>query len=485
LFKGLIPGTGSGRSARLSHLAALPIIENVALRRGITLGVNITALLAVALLGVRSSTAADWQPAVLVALLFGLSVISDSLAVPMRAIRVSGDFPAIVLAMALLGPLPAAVIGMATAAVDAVVSRPSWEGAVANLATYGTFPLVGGFLMRLAEHGHAPAGVQPLHFAASVLIVALIVNQLNFAMITFFGAVRFRISVMEHLRRVHLTFLPSQFAAALLTAGIAYVYCSHGVGAVALAAVAILLFQYLLRAGVLAVRRGEELGERTRELASLQVGLLTAVLQTLSMRDAMTARHSAAVARYSREVAKMLGLDEREQELIHTAALLHDIGKFIFPDSILFADRKLTEEEWQTVKLHPEQGAQLVRRIEGYGPVAEIVNHHHERYEGGGYPTGIAGDAIPIGSRIIAAADTYDVMTSRDSYRRPVSSEAALAELRRVAGTQLDPVVVETFERMILERRVAFSHVDEADFERELAFDRRVRDYARPRSIAA
>jgi HD-GYP domain-containing protein (c-di-GMP phosphodiesterase class II) len=181
----------------------------------------------------------------------------------------------------------------------------------------------------------------------------------------------------------------------------------------------------------------------------------------------------------------MLGLDEREQELIHTAALLHDIGKFIFPDSILFADRKLTEEEWQTVKLHPEQGAQLVRRIEGYGPVAEIVNHHHERYEGGGYPTGIAGDAIPIGSRIIAAADTYDVMTSRDSYRRPVSSEAALAELRRVAGTQLDPVVVETFERMILERRVAFSHVDEADFERELAFDRRVRDYARPRSIAA
>jgi putative nucleotidyltransferase with HDIG domain len=202
------------------------------------------------------------------------------------------------------------------------------------------------------------------------------------------------------------------------------------------------------------------------------------------MRDAMTARHSAAVARYSREVAKMLGLSEREQDLIHTAALLHDIGKFIFPDSILFADRKLTEDEWETVKLHPEQGAQLVRRIEGYGPVAEIVNHHHERYSGGGYPTGIAGEDIPIGSRIIAAADTYDVMTSRDSYRRPVSSEAALAELRRVAGTQLDPLVVETFERMILERRVAFNHVDEADFERELDLERRVRDYARPRLAA-
>jgi putative nucleotidyltransferase with HDIG domain len=208
------------------------------------------------------------------------------------------------------------------------------------------------------------------------------------------------------------------------------------------------------------------------------------VLQTLSMRDAMTARHSAAVARYSREVAAMLGLDEREQDLIHTAALLHDIGKFILPDSVLFADRKLTDDEWELIKLHPEQGARLVERIEGYGPVAEIVLHHHERFSGGGYPTGISGEAIPLGSRIISAADTYDVMTSRDSYRRPVSSEAALAELRRVSGSQLDPQVVEVFERMILERRVKFSHSDAADFESELNFERRVADYARPRVAA-
>ena len=152
----------------------------------------------------------------------------------------------------------------------------------------------------------------------------------------------------------------------------------------------------------------------------------------------MTARHSAAVARYSREVARMLGVDEREQDLIHTAALLHDIGKFIFPDSILFADRKLTDEEWETVKLHPEQGAKLVRRIEGYGPVADIIYCHHERYDGNGYYK-VPLEKIPLGSRIIAAADTYDVMTSRDSYRRPVVSEAALAGLKRVSGAQLDP----------------------------------------------
>ena len=133
------------------------------------------------------------------------------------------------------------------------------------------------------------------------------------------------------------------------------------------------------------------------------------------------------------------------------------------------------------MKLHPEQGAKLVRRIEGYGPVADIVLSHHEKVDGTGYPYGLSGEHIPLGSRILAAADTYDVMTSRDSYRDPVSSEEALAELRRVAGTQLDPLVVDVFVEMIERHGVAFRHTDEADFEKELAFDRRVSDYARPK----
>ena len=223
-------------------------------------------------------------------------------------------------------------------------------------------------------------------------------------------------------KSIYLTVLPSEFATSLLTAAVAYGYVRLGIGAVGLAALVLFVFQYLIWARVQAYERGEELAKRTRELASLQVGLLSTVMQTLSMRDAMTARHSAAVARYAREVARMLGVDEREQDLIHTAALLHDIGKFIFPDSILLADRKLTDEEWETVKLHPEQGAKLVRRIEGYGPVADIIIGHHERIDGKGYPNGILGHEIPLGSRIISVADTYDVMTSRDSYRRPVST---------------------------------------------------------------
>jgi putative nucleotidyltransferase with HDIG domain len=462
----------------------VPNIEIVALRRGITLGANVAILLGALAGAARCNAAVDWRPVALVVVLFVLAVSSDICAVSMRGIRISGDLPAIVLAMALLGPAPAAALGTVTVLVDAVANRPRWEGLMNNLAAYAGVAFFGALASRAVLGGHDFAD-QEVRLAAVVVAVSMVGNAVNFVIVASFRSIRYGASFWQQLRRVYLTVLLPQLAAALLTAGIAYLYAGHGLAPVVGSAVVLFVFQFLLRSGVVASQRGEQLEERTRELASLQVGLLNTVLQTLSMRDAMTARHSAAVARYAREVAKMLGLSEREQDLIHTAALLHDIGKFIFPDSILFADRKLTDDEWQTVKLHPEQGAQLVRRIEGYGPVAEIVNHHHERYAGGGYPSGIAGEQIPIGSRIIAAADTYDVMTARDSYRRPVSSEAALAELRRVAGSQLDPDVVDAFERMILERRVAFSHTDEADFERELAFERRVIEYARPRTSAA
>jgi putative nucleotidyltransferase with HDIG domain len=342
---------------------------------------------------------------------------------------------------------------------------------------------VGGLMMEAIAGEGAPTGGAGW-YVATVVLVFMATNSLNFLMVAGFQRIRFGRSLRASLRSVHATLLPSEFATALLTAALAYGYHRIGIGVVALATVILVVFQYLVRLGVQAFERGEELAQRTRELASLQVGLLSTVMQTLSMRDAMTARHSAAVARYAREVARMLGLPEREQDLIHTAALLHDIGKFIFPDSILFADRKLTDDEWEIVKLHPEQGAKLVDRIEGYGPVAEIIHSHHERVDGHGYPDRRSGADIPLGSRIISVADTYDVMTSRDSYRRPVSTEAAIAELRRVAGSQLDPLVVETFVEMVQSGRVAFRHADEADFERELAFDTRVADYARPRVAA-
>jgi putative nucleotidyltransferase with HDIG domain len=457
----------------------------VSVRKALILAANVAVLAAAASVAVVTSTAGQWQPIELVLLLFVLAVGSDALCVEVRGVRLSGAFLALVLAMGLLGPAPAAVIGVAVMLIDAARCRTRWDNVVINLATYATFPLVGGLMVQWAAGGSANGSEDALGFAALMLGVFIITNLINFAFVAVGLRVLSDVPFMASVRAVLMTVLPVEFATGLLTAGVAFSYGRIGVGAVGLAAVVLFVFQYLLRAGVHAFERGEELAKRTRELASLQVGLLSTVMQTLSMRDAMTARHSAAVARYAREVARMLDLPQREQDLIHTAALLHDIGKFIFPDSILLADRKLTDDEWETVKLHPEQGAKLVRRIEGYGPVADIIISHHERVDGKGYPHGLAGDDIPLGSRIISVADTYDVMTSRDSYRRPVSSEAAIVELRRVAGSQLDPMVVERFVEMVEAGRVAFRHADEADFERELGFERRVEDYARPRVAAA
>jgi putative nucleotidyltransferase with HDIG domain len=441
-------------------------------------------LLAAALGAALTSRAEDWTHVSLFGLLFILANGSEILAFDVRHFRLSGSHLSIVLAMALLGPAPAVALSVCCAAVDALVSPRSIDRITVNLAGAAVFPLAGGIAIHELAGEFTTGEADALWFAAIVLGVFLATNALNFVMAA--AALRLGYDVpVRVMLRAFVTALPSEFATGLLTASVAFTYGHLGMASIALAAVVLFVFLYILRTSVQADDRGEQLAQRTRELASLQMGLLSTVLQTLSMRDAMTARHSAAVARYSREVAGMLGLDEREQDLIHTAALLHDIGKFILPDSVLFANRKLTDDEWELIKLHPEQGAKLVERIEGYGPVAEIVRHHHEKYAGGGYPAGIGGEEIPIGARILSVADTYDVMTSRDSYRRPVSREAALAELRRVAGTQLDPKVVEVFERMILEKRVAFSHSDEADFEYELAFERRVIDYARPRLASA
>ena len=155
--------------------------------------------------------------------------------------------------------------------------------------------------------------------------------------------------------------------------------------------------------------------------------MLSALLRTLDLRDQMTARHWAAVARYSRAIAQRAGLSQQEEELVHIAALLHDIGKFILPDRILKANVPLTDEDWMLIRRHPQQGARVVSSLDGYGPVAEIILAHHERIDGKGYPRGLKGDEIPELARIISVADTYDVMTARDSYRAPVSTYDAIA----------------------------------------------------------
>jgi putative nucleotidyltransferase with HDIG domain len=284
------------------------------------------------------------------------------------------------------------------------------------------------------------------------------------------------------VRTMFLPLLPAEALAGALAVAIAVTYREVGLTALVALGGVLFLFQVLTRELLLSQERAEQLEARSTQLASLQVGVLSAMLQTLSLRDRMTARHSAAVARYARAMAQEIGCSAEEQELVHTAGLLHDIGKFAFPDRILLANRKLDEDDWNIVRTHPYQGARLVRRIDGYGPVAEIILAHHERIDGRGYPRGLTGEAIPLLSRMISIADTYDVMTARDSYRSPVSQAEAIAELRRVSDAQLDGRLVEAFIRILGRKELAFQHTTDADFELELDFEHRVRGYAVPQA---
>ena len=213
----------------------------------------------------------------------------------------------------------------------------------------------------------------------------------------------------------------------MLAVAVAFIYHVIGIAAIALFGIVLITFQYLLGQLLLSQQRADELERRTKQLASFQVGMLSAMLRTLDLRDQMTARHSAAVARYSRAIAQRAGYPRHEEELVHIAALMHDIGKFILPDRILKANVPLTDEDWMLIKRHPQQGARVVSSLDGYGPVAEVIIAHHERIDGKGYPRGLAGDDIPELARIISVADTYDVMTARDSYRAPMSSHDAIA----------------------------------------------------------
>jgi len=446
-------------------------------RLAITTMVGGLALVAAAC--VWRAESADWDVP-LFCILLGFSVFSDLTAISTTSkVKISGSFLALVLAMVFLGGAPAAVIGVLTILAGWLRWRDAGHYLLNNVLTYATFPLVSGIAFHeFVESSHvaqSDAAFYGLIFAVFLLALAI-----NFTMIASYSCYLDRSSFFVKVRTALIPLLPSELAAALMAVGVAYLYVQLGLAGVAMFGVVLVTFQYLLGALLVSQQRAEELELRSKQLASFQVGMLSAMLRTLDLRDQMTARHSAAVARYSRAIAQRAGYSRQEEELVHIAALLHDIGKFILPDRILKANVPLTDEDWMLIKRHPQQGARVVSSLDGYGPVAEIILAHHERIDGKGYPRGLAGDEIPELARIISVADTYDVMTARDSYRTPMSSYDAIVELRRVAGKQLDARFVEIFIELLEGKDVSFQHGEAADFEKELALEARIAETASP-----
>src|SRR4051812_19405837 len=168
--------------------------------------------------------------------------------------------------------------------------------------------------------------------------------------------------------------------------------------------------------------------------------------RAVDMRDDYTGRHSAQVGELARRVGERLGMTGEEITLLECAARLHDIGKLGVPDTILRKPGPLDEGEWAIMRRHPEWGADMVSSVPGLEQLGLLVGSHHERWDGGGYPDGLAGEAIPLASRVISVCDAYEAMVSRRPYRASLSKRRAVAELADGAGSQFDPQVVAAVE---------------------------------------
>src|SRR6185437_15039961 len=305
-------------------------------------------------------------------------------------------------------------------------------------------------------------------FYVAVAVASVIAITLSFAIVAVLGRVFFP-NLEQFGVETFVEDLPSIALNVLLVVAGAGITLEIGNAGIAFALSAVFTFSYMAHL----LQRARH---RSEQYVSLSWGVLAGLMQSLDIRDGRAARHAAAVARFSRDMAKKVGMSEQEQELAHTSGLLHDIGHFALSDRVAERGRTLTEADWVAIQRVPELGADMLKHVGLYGPVSEIILAHHERVDGRGYPKGLKEGQIPEIAKIIAVAEVYDTLTASDTYRTRMSSFEAMHELRRVAGTQLDAGYVEVLASLLSGEGVDYRHADAADFDSELDMERRVRE---------
>jgi HD-GYP domain-containing protein (c-di-GMP phosphodiesterase class II) len=357
-----------------------------------------------------------------------LAALANKWAVPFLDYgAVTLSFITTLAAATLFGPcFGALTAGGASLVIDIVNRR--WSGPVKMSFNTGQLALVGGLsglaFQLLAQPGANLAGNAPAYVAAALVFV-MANSMLTSGILALLGHRFFRIWV-QVLRGAGVFYLAMAPLGALLAN--AYLQSPW----------AMLYFPLL----IWVIYRGFGLYVRLRtETASALVTLA----DSLERRDPYTRQHSVRVADYVSGVVALLGLPPEEQELIVSAAHVHDLGKISIDNRILLKEGPLTEEERLHVNTHAAAGAELAGQFSMYEAGARIIRHHHERWDGSGYPDGLAGEAIPLGSRVIAVADVYDAMTSDRPYRKALSHDVAVSELVQGAGSQFDAAIVEAF----------------------------------------
>jgi putative nucleotidyltransferase with HDIG domain len=367
------------------------------------------------------------------------------------------------LAAAFLGPVSSAAAGLIAEPIAARRVRCPPSATVANiLGMVAPALVVANVLRLLAPHDTGAPGFYALIALAGALFLIV-----NFTIISVWQRMFRGASTLTF--RLFWAYTPTQLLNIVLAVAGAAIYVKVGLPGIAFALAALFTFSYM--AHLL-----EQSRQRAEQYQSLSWGVLAGLMRAVDVRDQRAARHAAAVARFARDMATAVGMSERERELAHTAGLLHDIGHFALSDRVHERDRVLTDEDWLAIQQHPELGADMLKDLGVYGPVAEIVLTHHERIDGRGYPNSLAAEEIPEIAKLIAVAEVYDTLTAQDTYRTRMSSFEALTELRRVAGTQLDARYVEVLAGLLTGEGVEYRHADAADFDTELDMERRIKE---------
>ena len=346
--------------------------------------------LAVVLLGYFVAPRGSWDPAILI-VAAPLVIAADMLDIQIGKSRVSGAFLGLLLAAALLGPVQAAVLGLVSIAIDAVRTRARFVNTCSNLAAFAAFPLFGGIAMHAVADAMG-ASIADGEFALAVVAFSIVATLTNFSIFVFTGRMIRGDGFLFEFKTMFLPIIPSELAMMLLAEPHRLRLRARRDLHPRHAGRAVLPLPLAAARAAALPERAEQLDERTPP-ARLAAG-------RRAHRDAQDARaarpHDGAPLRGRRALRAGPGprgrvLRREEQDLVHTAGLLHDIGKFIFPDRILLADSRLTDEDWEIVKRHPYQGAKIVRKRRGLRP----GGRHHPRppraLDGKGYPRGVVG----------------------------------------------------------------------------------------------
>lgn len=420
--------------------------------------IYIMALAAAALLGILG-----WLPTLMaqpalwpVVLLFaGLICLSDLFPIVMpfpgdAEMTVSGALQAAV--AILFGPAPAVWAAFLGTLVAEAILRRAWHKALFNVSqmviTFGAM----GSLYRVLYDG----SVNPLNSvrnAAALAVLAAFYYVVNTGMVAL---------VIAFVNRISASYVWK-----MSFRNIAW----HELTMVPLGAMIAILWQaspwaIVLMLLPLAVVRTSLLQSSTLQLQTMET--LMALADTIDQRDPTTYEHSQRVAMFAEMIAKEMGLPQDQVELISMSARLHDVGKIGMSNALLYKPQQFSLEEWHEFRRHPAIGASMVENFPLFRKGRHLILHHHERWDGQGYPDRLAGEAIPLGARIIAAADALEAMTAERVYRDALTMDAAIEEFRRERGRQFDPKVADVLIALLQRSREREPEWESATFQKRV-----------------